>query len=1564
MSSTLKIKVWGGRGYARPLLSACTFLLVALLAAGQAGAQQYTVTPLTLGGPLSAATGINGNGQVVGQAQLANGGTHAFLYGGGAMQDLGTLGGTSWATAINSSGEVVGTSYLADGTTQHAFLYSGGVMKDLGTLGGTNSFATGINASGQAVGYSEPPGGTCWLGTNNICHAFLYSGGVMKDLGTLGGNESSAIGIADDGTVAGNSYIASGYANSHAFVYQGLSLRDLGTLCAGAACGYYSHAVAVNSNGDVAGVADVPLAGLREDAFLYHAGGMSDLGLLPRTSDSYALAIGSNGMVTGYADTSSWGTEGPYPPSRRGFLFDGALFDFGIENSDGLSVNASGQVVTARAYLYNAGSGTMTDLNTLVPAGTPLSNAYLINDAGLIVASSGFMAYLLTPISPLVPALNATKTHSGSLTAGGQAIYTVTVSNYAGAGPTVGLVTVAEQIPTGLTLVSMSGAGWACGGNTCTRSDALAGGSSYPSITVTVNVASSAPSSVTNRVTVSGGGSPTTITATDLTTIGQPPDLTIGLKHDGIFTPGEVGNYTITVTNNGAPSAGTVTVVDTLPAGLTANSISGTGWTCTLATTSCQRSDSLATATSYPSITLVVNVAANAAATVINTATVSGGGDVSPANDTAVDQTAFSPNVLSQYIADADPTAEYFRISYGVAPNATMQAIASDLGSPAWSMYAPGSTTQTSYVTGGLTSQQWSDAFTYGWRLTMRGRAPAGVAGFRTQARIDTGTHRYDMGVGYDASGVYMAYVTNRVYGPGNSLLQTYPLPDTNYHLLEMVYNPVTSSATLYVDGVSAITNYTGHTDFLSNSGMVWGVFYGPGTGNFNLVELEVLKPALSIAKTHSGDFKQGQQGAVYTISVANPAGAGSSNGAVTVTDNLPSGLTLVSMAGWGWTCSANSCSRSDALGGGSSYPPIAVTVNVGAAAPSPQVNQVTVSGGASNPASASDTTTITATPPTIGNLSPASAIAGGGPFTLTVNGNNFQVGATVEWNTAVLTTTFGSPTQLMAFVPAILIGQAGTANVAVANPGWTTSPAATFTVSSAPPLPAPPVPLSPANGATGVVVTPTLSWNAASGATSYDVYFGAASTPPLVTNTTATSYAPGTLTSGATYYWQIAARNAAGTAGSAIWSFTTGSPAAGLRFVPVTPCRVADTRGGPAMAGGSTRSFAVPQSGCGIPASAQAYSMNVTVVPEGRLSYLTLWPTGQPQAMVSTLNSWGGIVVANAAIVPAGTNGAVSVFASDPTDVILDINGYFDTSERPHFLCVLSSDAVPHRRHAWRHGPVRRALHVWRPDPRLSDSAERLRLAGHGAGVLAECDGGAGRVSGVSERVADGAGGAGGLDAELVDGEGGGQRGAGAGWNQRIDLGVRFGLDASDSGRERLLRCAGRRGGVELLPGDAVPGGGHARGGGAVRGTGDGRGGDALVRDPGERLQHPGDGGGVLDERDGGTGRAVVVLVGLAHGLGAAGGFDLELVGRRGGGERGDRAGGHGRCHQPVRLRLDAGDPGHQRVFRAIDPLRCRADPPAPTSLVRVKRGRIVSSPQRGKARWGGYRAEAEARF
>jgi hypothetical protein len=67
-----------------------------------------------------------------------------------------------------------------------------------------------------------------------------------------------------------------------------------------------------------------------------------------------------------------------------------------------------------------------------------------------------------------------------------------------------------------------------------------------------------------------------------------------------------------------------------------------------------------------------------------------------------------------------------------------------------------------------------------------------------------------------------------------------------------------------------------------------------------------------------------------------------------------------------------------------------------------------------------------------------------------------------------------------------------------------------------------------------------------------------------------------------------------------------------------------------------------------------------MTVVPQGVLSFLSTWPDGAPQPVVSTLNAFKGQVVANAAIVPSGTDGAIAVYVTNTTDVVIDTNGYF----------------------------------------------------------------------------------------------------------------------------------------------------------------------------------------------------------------------------------------------------------------------------------------------------------------
>jgi uncharacterized repeat protein (TIGR01451 family) len=142
----------------------------------------------------------------------------------------------------------------------------------------------------------------------------------------------------------------------------------------------------------------------------------------------------------------------------------------------------------------------------------------------------------------------------------------------------------------------------------------------------------------TDPVTSIEGGTGGTATAT-VTVVTS--DLTITSTHTGNFTrPQSDAIYTLTVTNSGgADTIALITVTDTLPAGLTATAIDGLNWICTLSPLGCTRGDTLFAGTSFEPITITVNVGNNAASTVTNTATVSGGGETNTANDAATDPT-------------------------------------------------------------------------------------------------------------------------------------------------------------------------------------------------------------------------------------------------------------------------------------------------------------------------------------------------------------------------------------------------------------------------------------------------------------------------------------------------------------------------------------------------------------------------------------------------------------------------------------------------------------------------------------------------------------------------------------------------------------------------------------------------------------------------------------------------------------------------------------------------------------------------------------------------------------
>jgi uncharacterized membrane protein len=265
-----------------------------------------------------------------------------------------------------------------------------------------------------------------------------------------------------------------------------------------------------------------------------------------------------------------------------------------------------------------------------------------------------------------LPRLTVSKVHNGHFSPGQLgAAYSVVVGN-AGGGATTDAVTMSESVPSGLTLVSMSGAGWNCSGVSCTRSDSLNAYAAYPPITVTVNVAPGATDPQVNAVSVSGGGSPPA-SAGDSTKIASPL-LSISKTHSGNFTQGQTNaSYTALVSNSGAAgdTSGIVTVTETMPTGLALVSMAGAGWTCPGGNT-CSRSDMLVSGSSYPPITVTVNVAANAPSSVTNQASVSGGGSISAsASDTTVINAASGITATAAFVKTDTTTQGTWKSVYG-----------------------------------------------------------------------------------------------------------------------------------------------------------------------------------------------------------------------------------------------------------------------------------------------------------------------------------------------------------------------------------------------------------------------------------------------------------------------------------------------------------------------------------------------------------------------------------------------------------------------------------------------------------------------------------------------------------------------------------------------------------------------------------------------------------------------------------------------------------------------------------------------------------------------------------
>jgi sugar lactone lactonase YvrE len=474
---------------------------------------------------------------------------------------------------------------------------------------------------------------------------------------------------------------------------------------------------------------------------------------------------------------------------------------------------------------------------------------------------------------------------------------------------------------------------------------------------------------------------------------GSKPILTAAMTHTGSLQAGESGaTYSVVVSNvaTAAPTTGTVTVTEFPGPGLTLQSMTGDGWSCS--GSACTRSDTLFAGASYPAITITADIATNPNSQVANLVSVSGGGSpATSANDVATILAGSPPTITSLNPSSAT--------SGGTGFTLTINGTTFVPGATAIWGNTPLTTTfvSASQLTAIVPASLIATAGTVSVAVTTSGGASAGM------------------------------------------LFTIIPPPPTITSL---------SPSSAYAGGAAFILTVNG-TNFVSGATVNWNstalttTFVSAGQLTAAVpASLIATAGTASVTVTTTGGTSAGATFTINrpppTITSLNPSSATAGGAAFTLTIN---GTSFGSGAKVEWNTTALAKTYVS-------------TTELTAAVPAsliatPGTASVTVTTAVGTSAGA--TFTINPPPPTITSLSPSSATAGGVAFTLTVNGTSFVSGATVQWGTTALTTTFVSATKLTAAVPASLIATAGTASVTVTTSGGT-SAGATFTIKRPPP--------------------------------------------------------------------------------------------------------------------------------------------------------------------------------------------------------------------------------------------------------------------------------------------------------------------------------------------------------------------------------------------------------------------------------------------------------------------------------------------------------------------------------
>jgi uncharacterized repeat protein (TIGR01451 family) len=501
--------------------------------------------------------------------------------------------------------------------------------------------------------------------------------------------------------------------------------------------------------------------------------------------------------------------------------------------------------------------------------------------------------------------LAITASHTGNATAGDLLSFRLAVSN-SGPSGVAGPVTVLDSLPAGMSFSSATGPGWSCGYTSATRvlSCALAGGLAAGAdagpLDVVVRLNSDVgPATIANTATVSSGtGDPALAdnSSTDQIQVltSAALSLTKVLSTPTPVLAGTTASFVLSAHNAGPSDASSVVVTDTLPAQLSLQSYTGSGWTCSVAGQSvvCGR-DQLAAGTTAPDLVLSTMVSASTPVTL-------------PAGTATLLNNAAIESGTAGSRANPSPVQVPVRAEAGLA------------------------------LVTEPTRPQAQAGETAGWQLTVSNTGPSDSAAPITVTNTLPGYQSYlSSGGGWTCSA-----------GPAPS-----PPSATEHQSVTCVLNQ-----SLAAGATAPALQLQVQLDPLAPAGTQTNQAVAssptPGTPASDSATMVVGKSAeLSLSMLHTGN---GQVGEVldFTLRVHN-AGP-STAGQLTISDPLPAGLSFVSGTGDGWTCTASadqlvSCALSDLLVTGADSAELVLRVLVDAPAYPGVTNLATV--GSSDPA-------------------------------------------------------------------------------------------------------------------------------------------------------------------------------------------------------------------------------------------------------------------------------------------------------------------------------------------------------------------------------------------------------------------------------------------------------------------------------------------------------------------------------------------------------------------------------------------------------------------------------------